>query len=512
MRLCEKSSLLQLPTAKLITSFQPNKKAMNEYVKGLDRKQTALFPETLEEYIDQDNPVRFIDAFIDSLSIEKLGFKNSTPTQVGRPSYNPKDLLKLYVYGYLNQTRSSRKLEGECHRNIEVMWLMKKLAPDFKTIADFRKDNIDCIKGVFREFVKLCIGLDLYGAKCIAIDGTKFKAANGLDRNFNRKKLVYRIEEADKQVSKYLTEIEAEDRKEEQANSKHTGVLQQKVQKLIKRKEEYSELLTKLKESKQNEVSMVDPDCRLMKNRGRIEPCYNGQVAVDDKNHLIVDYNITNAPNDICQLSSMAIGAKEIFEAKSIEAVADKGYFSFVQIKDCVDNGVVPYVPEQNRYGVGFVKRKGVPTREFHVDRFLYDMGTDTFVCPGGNKLVFSYLDHAHQKNIRVYRTDACFSCEFFMTKCTLNKHGRTLWRWEHAEVLDAMRARMLREPERMALRKRLVEHPFGTMKRAFNHGYLLLKGLRKVSGEVGFTMLAYNIRRVLNILGPNFMQVFELF
>ncbi len=482
---------------------------MSEHVEGLNRNQTALFPETLEGYVDKENPVRFIDAFVDSLNLENLGFKHSIPAEVGRPPYNPSDLLKLYIYGYLNQIRSSRKLERECHRNLEVMWLMKKLTPDFKTIADFRKDNIHCVKDVFKEFVKLCISLDLYGAKCIAVDGTKFKAVNSLDKNFNRKNLAYRMKTIDEHVSKYLAEIEEEDRIEEQANSKHTDILQEKVQKLMKRKEEYSELLRTLKESKQNEVSLVDPDCRLMKNRGRIEPCYNGQVAVDDKNHLIVDYNVTNAPADNCQLSSMAIGAKEMLGAKTLEAVADKGYFSFVQIKDCVDNGITPYVPEQNRYGVGFVKKKGVPTREYHVDKFVYDVGTDTFVCPAGNKLVFSYLDRAHQKNIRVYRTDACFSCKFFMTKCTLNKHGRTLWRWEHAEVLDELRERMLREPEKLALRKKLVEHPFGTMKRAFNQGYLLLKGLRKVRGEVGFTMLAYNMRRVLNILGPGVMRVF---
>ena len=482
---------------------------MSEHIEGLNRNQTALFPETLEGYVDKDNPVRFIDAFVDSLNLENLGFKHSIPAEVGRPPYNPSDLLKLYIYGYLNQIRSSRKLERECRRNLEVMWLMKKLTPDFKTIADFRKDNVDCVKGVFKEFVKLCISLDLYGAKCIAVDGTKFKAVNSLDKDFNRKNLAYRIKIIDEHVSRYLTEIEEEDRKEAQANSKHADLLQEKVQKLMKRKEEYSELLRKLQESKQNEVSLVDPDCRLMKNRGRIEPCYNGQVAVDDKNHLIVDYNVTNAPADNGQLSSMAISAKEILGAKNLEAVADKGYFSFVQIKDCVDNGIIPYVPEQNRYGVGFVKRKGVPTREYHVDKFIYDMGTDTFVCPAGNKLVFSYLDHAHQKNIRVYRTVACFSCEFFMTKCTLNKHGRTLWRWEHAEVLDELKERMLREPEKMTLRKRLVEHPFGTMKRAFNQGYLLLKGTRKVRGEVGYTMLAYNIRRVLNILGPGLMRVF---
>ena len=249
---------------------------MSEHVTGLNRNQTALFPETLEGYVDKDNPVRFTDAFVDSLNLENLGFKHSIPADVGRPPYDPSDLLKLYVYGYLNQIRSSRKLERECHRNIEVMWLMKKLTPDFKTIVDFRKDNIDCVKGVFKEFVKLCISLDLYGAKCIAIDGTKFKAVNSLDRNFNRKNLVYRMKMIDEHVSKYLAEIEEEDRREEQANSKHADILQEKVQKLMKRKEEYSELLRKLKESKQNEVSLVDPDCRLMKNRGRIEPCYNG--------------------------------------------------------------------------------------------------------------------------------------------------------------------------------------------------------------------------------------------
>jgi transposase len=482
---------------------------MSEHVEGLNRNQTALFPDTLEGYVDKDNPVRFIDAFVDSLNLEKLGFKHSIPTEVGRPSYDPADLLKLYVYGYLNQVRSSRKLERECHRNVEVMWLMKKLAPDFKTIADFRKDNIDCVKGVFKEFVKLAMGLGLFGAKSIVVDGTKFKAVNSLDSNFNRKKLVYRMKMVDEHVTKYLAEIEEEDQKEEQFKSQQSEMLQRKVQNLMKQKEEYTELLNKLKESNQNEISMVDPDCRLMKNRGRIEPCYNGQVAVDDKNHLIVDYYVTNAPNDNCQLSIIAKGAKDMLGAKRLDAIADKGYFSFVQIKDCVDSGITPYVPEQNRYGVGFVKRKGVPTRDFHVDKFVYDIEADTFVCPAGCRLTFHYLDHAHQKNIRVYRTDDCFSCAFFMKMCTLNKHGRTLWRWEHAEVLDEMRARLLREPEKLALRKGVVEHPFGTMKRAFNQGYLLLRGLRKVSGEVGFTMLAYNIRRVLNILGPEASRIF---
>ena len=476
---------------------------MSEHVGGINRDQTILFPDTLDKYVDAENPVRFIDAFIDSLDMEKLGFKHAQPNDIGRPSYNPSDLLKLYVYGYLNQIRSSRKLERECHRNVEVMWLMKKLAPDFKTIADFRKDNVDCVKGVFKEFVKLCMGLDLFGSKLIAIDGVKFKAVNSLDKNFNCKSLSYRLKVIDERVSKYISEMEEEDQKEERGESKHADLLEEKVKKLMKRKEEYAELLRKLKESKRNEVSLVDPDSRLMKNRGRVEPCYNSHVAVDDKNHVVVDYNVTNAPADNCQLSIIAKGAKEMLGVEQLDVVADKGFFNFMEIKECVDNGIVPHVPEQSRYGVGWVKKTGIPTREFSSDKFVYDKGSDTFVCPSGKRLVFAYLDHAHRKRMRVYRTGACFSCGFFLTKCTRYKRGRTVWRWEHAEVVEEMKLRMKLEPWKLQVRKSIVEHPFGTVKRAFNQGYLLLKGLRKTAGEVGFTMLAYNMRRVLNILGP---------
>jgi transposase len=474
---------------------------MSEHVEGLNRDQTLIFPDTLEGYVDKENPVRFIDAFIGSLNLEKLGFTHSIPNDLGRPSYDPSDLLKLYIYGYLNQIRTSRKLQRECHRNLETMWLMKKLAPDFKTIADFRKDNVDCIKGVFREFVKFCMGLDLYGAKLVAIDGVKFKAVNSIDRNFNQKTLVYRLKTIDERVSKYLSEMEALDKEEEKAEAARE--LEEKLKKIMKCKEEYTELLRKLKESNLNEVSLTDPESRLMKNRGKIEPCYNSHVAVDDKNHLIVDYNVTNAPADNCQLSAIAKGAKETLGVQRLDAITDKGFFNFMEIKECVDNGIVPYVPEQNRWGVGWVKKTGIPAREFSSDKFVYDKDTDTFLCPAGKRLEFSYLDHAHEKKMRVYRTDACFSCEYFLTKCTRYKRGRTVWRWEHAEVVEEMKLRMKLEPWKLKARKRIVEHPFGTMKRAFNQGYLLLKGLRKTAGEVGFTMLAYNMRRVLNILGP---------
>ena len=395
---------------------------MSEHVEGLNRDPHSS--QTPRRIRGQGKPGQVHRRLRRQPQPGETRLQTCTPTEVGRPSYDPSDLLKLYVYGYLNQVRSSRKLERECHRNVEVMWLMKKLAPDFKTIADFRKDNIDCVKGVFKEFVKLCMSLDLYGAKCIAVDGTKFKAVNSLDSNFNRKNLAYRMKMIDEHVSKYLGEIEEEDRKEEQANSKHADMLQEKVQKLMKRKEEYSELLCKLKESKQNEVSLVDPDCRLMKNRGRIEPCYNGQVAVDDKNHLIVDYNVTNAPADNCQLSSSLKARKRCLEQKSWMPLLTRGTSVLSKSKTALTTELLLMC--LSRTGMELVLSRGRVflrvENSMLISSFMIWERIRLFVRRA--KGLFSYLDHAHQKNIRVYRTDACFSCEFFMTKCTLISMG----------------------------------------------------------------------------------------
>ncbi len=473
---------------------------MSEHVEGLNRDQTLLFPKTLEEYVNQDNPVRFIEAFVDSLNLEKMGFTHAAPVETGRPSYNPKDLLKLYIYGYLNQARSSRKLERECQRNIEAIWLMKKLTPDHKTIADFRKDNAQCIKAVFKEFVKLCMGLDLYGAELIAVDGSKFKAVNAKEKHFTQKTLAKRVELIEKSATRYLEELDAADREEEQNQAKH--VWEEKVKALLSKKEKCEELLKRMKESGQNEVALTDPECRLMKTRGGIESCYNVETAVDAKNHLIVDYGVTNAPSDNHELCSIAKSAKETFGVERIEVVADNGFHDALEIKKCVDNGITPYVAQKRISNGGHGE---VPTAEFSADKFIYDKNADLYVCPAGQKLEFYYSTVMEGKRMRVYnsRAGACFSCGFFMTKCTRFKVGRWIRRWEHEEVLEDMKRRLWLHPEVMDLRKELVEHPFGTMKRAFGAGYLLLKGLRKVGGEVGFTMLAYNIRRVLNILGP---------
>ncbi len=320
---------------------------MSEHIEGLNRDQTLLFPETLEKYVSDNNPVRFIEAFVDSLNLQKMGFTHAQPQEAGRPSYNPKDLLKLYIYGYLNQVRTSRKLERECHRNIEAIWLMKKLAPDHKTIADFRKDNVNCIKAVFHEFVKLCMRLDLYGAQLLAIDGVKFKALNSPERNQNQKKLQANIKAIDKSVSRYIKEMDILDTAEEKRLD-----LQHKVKKLLSKKEDCTKLLEGLKSSGQNEVSFTDPDCRVMRSRGgKLEPGYNSHVAVDSKNHLIVDYNITNNSSDNNELYPLAKAAKETLKVQTIAATADKGFFSDLEIKRCVDSGIVPFVAEPKRHG-----------------------------------------------------------------------------------------------------------------------------------------------------------------
>jgi transposase len=491
---------------------------MTEHIPGFERDQVILFPDTLDEYTTEENPVRFIDAFVDSLDLKILGFKRVEPNEMGRPPYDPHDLLKLYLWGYLNQVRSSRKLEKACVSNVEVMWLMKKLAPDFKTIADFRKENIDCIKPVFKEFVYLCKSLDLFGAELVGIDGSKFKAVNSRKRNFDEKTLAEALKRLEEKIARYLKEMEENDGADEGRNgsgsaNSDVGKLKEKLSKLEEKKREYVQAQNLMKETGQKEVSLTDPDSRLMKNNARIEPCYNTETAIDSKNKLAVDYKVTNMASDRNQLSPMAKSAKEILQVEKIDATADRGFHDSVDIKECVDNGITPYVPEPVIMGRGEVKKAGVPKPAFYADKFVYDGATDSYICPAGQRLEFYYWDKTKGRRLAVYKTEACFTCPFFMTDCTRNKLGRWIGRWEHEEILEEMRARLKTEEgsRKAALRKELCEHPFGTMKRAFNQGYLLLKGLKKVNGEMGFTMLAYNMRRAINILGVKALLAYLL-
>ena len=477
---------------------------MSEHVNGTHRDQTILFPDTLDEYVDEGNPVRFIDAFIDSLNLEKLGFKHSVPSDVGRPSYDPKDLLKLYVYGYLNQIRSSRKLERECHRNLEAMWLMKKLAPDHKTIADFRKDNVDCIKPVFKEFVYLCRSLDLYGAQLIAIDGSKFKAVNSKSNNLNEKTVALRLKRTEEKIAQYLKEMDENDKVDSgKAENLKVDELKEKISKLEEKKQQYEQVQSQMKQTGQKEVSFTDPDSRLMRvDSQRLDVCYNVQTSVDAKKHLIVDYDVINNSTDHHQLVNGAEAAKQTLGVDKLGVLSDKGFYVEKDLKDCEEKGITVFMPIPAT--VNPHKRFGVPEPKFYTDNFMYDSVKDIYVCPAGKELGFWKCIHKDSpERGRVYKTACCSVCGF-RSRCTRNKRGRIIFRSEFEEAVERLRSR-LETPdgkEKLNLRRELAEHPFGTMKRAFNQGYLLLKGLKKVKGEVGFTMLAYNMRRAINIFG----------
>jgi len=385
-----------------------------EYIQGTDRRQEILFPEIIDDYIEEGNPVQFIEAFVNSLNLKELGFKHAELNSTGRPPYDPADLLKLYIYGYLNRIRSSRLLEKECRRNVEVMWLLKKLAPDFKTIADFRKDNRDAIKRVFKEFVFLCKKLDLFGGELVAIDGSKFKAVNSKKRNFNDAKLKKKLKDIEEKIEQYLEEIEENDNSEAHDRLPDKKELNGKIELLKERKEEYQELSKKLKESGKTQISLTDPDSRAMLNNQKIEVCYNVQIAVDEKNKLILDYEVTNAVEDSDQLSEMSKRAN-ILEVEELKVTADSSYYNPEEIKECLDNGIIPYVPERNADG-----RKNIDP-SFYKRKFTYDKEKDVYVCPAGNVLKLWATYNARTE--KLYKTEKCSSCELRL-KCTSHKRG----------------------------------------------------------------------------------------
>lgn len=466
------------------------------YIEGVARSQGILFPESIDDYIEEDNPVQFIDAFVESLDLEELGFKYSLPEATGRPPYNPADMLKLYLYGYLNRVRSSRSLEKETHRNIELMWLVQKLTPDFKTIADFRKDNKKAIKKVCQEFTLLCKRLDLFGGELVAIDGSKFKAVNSKKRNFNEAKLKRAIKEIDERVDGYLAELEDNDQEEAQVSRPDAEDIRAKVMMLKERREEYRGLLTRLKDSGESQISLTDADSRAMLNNQKFEVCYNVQTTVDSKHKLIVDHEVTNESTDYGQLSQMSKRAKEILGVEELEVLADKGYYDGEEIKECIDNGIIPYIPKP-------AGNKGVSPSEagYHKDRFRYDAEEDIYICPAGSKLFFKGIARYRGKVMRTYKGEDCLGC-CVRDRCIRNGKRRVISRWEHENILEEMGERVQADKEKVRVRQWLSEHPFGTIKRSFNQGYMLLKGLEKVSAEVSLSVLAYNIKRVLNIVG----------
>jgi transposase len=468
------------------------------YIEGTPREQHLLFPDVIEEYITEDNPVRFIDAFVDHLDLDEAGFTRSQPASTGRPAYDPGDLLKLYIYGYLNRIRSSRKLEQEAQRNVELMWLLRKLAPDFKTIADFRKDNPKAFKKVFREFTLLCRKLELFGGELVAVDGSKFKAVNSKQRNFTKAKLKKALKEIDKKVERYLRELDEADQEATPSKRSSAKDLQDKIQQLKDRKGAYQELIKDLQESGETQISLTDPECRSMPKGQKVEVGYNVQVAVDDKNKLIVEQDVTNAVTDRDQLSKMSIPAKEALGVEHLKVVADMGYYHGEEIKVCEENGVEPYVSKP----LTSANRKwGLYGKE----KFVYDPEEDCYRCPGGEELTFRFDTHELGRHIRYYATTACRHCPI-KSKCTRNKESRRITRWVNEHILERMQERVDANPERMNKRKQVVEHPFGTIKHWNDQGHFLMRGLQKVRAEFSLSTLAYNVRRVINIMGASKM------
>lgn len=465
------------------------------FVQGVPRNQVVMFPESLDEYITDENPVRFIDAFVDNLDLHSLGFERSISEERGRPPYHPGDLLKLYVYGYLNRIRSSRRLEREAQRNVEVMWLLRKLIPDHKTIADFRRDNGQPIRAVFRELTKICRQLKLYEGQLIAIDGSKFKATNSRERNYTKAKLKRLNERVDKEIERYLEELEEAD-KQEQDNEKPTAAeLQEKIEWLRGRKRKYAEIQEQMEQSGDKQVSLTDADSRSMvlgSNRGTTVG-YNVQISVDAKHKLIVDYEVTNAGNDKKQLSSMAVRAKKVLEAETLEVVADQGYYSGKEIGDCAKEKIQPYIRKPN-----ISNNRG----RFPREKFRYDSENDCYWCPADKALPFQYQTTYREQVVRDYVGQECEQCNL-RSKCTECKTGRRIRRRVVEEkLLEEMERRVRAEPDKVKQRKSIVEHPFGTIKRNMDAGYFLTRGLLRVRTEASLTMLAYNIQRIVRIKG----------
>jgi transposase len=471
------------------------------FIQGIARSQMVLFPESLDEYITDDNPVRFIDAFVENLDLRALGFERVVPKETGRPPYSPGAMLRLYIYGYLNSVRSSRKLEKEANRNVEVMWLLGKLAPDFKTIADFRRDNGEEIRRACQEFTVVCRELELFGGELVAIDGSRFKAVNGRRRNFTGPRLKKLKEKADERIREYLQELDAADEEETGHDKPTAAELQEKIEKLKTRKLELQELQERLGESGESQISLTDPDSRLMWRGAGSQPmvAYNVQISVDAKNKLIVDHEVTNACTDTEQLSPMALRAKETLGVEELEVVADKGYYNSEQVATCAKGGVSPYIPKINNSSN---RREGLYSKE----DFHFDAEKNTYLCPAGQVLTYRSKSHRDNREIHYYATGACKTCSQ-KKRCTRNKRGRKIWRWVDEAYLDAMARRVRAQPEKVKRRREIVEHPFGTMKHSMKQGDFLTRGITNVRTEMSLTVLAYNFKRVLRLKGTKRMM-----
>ncbi|TAM54273.1 MAG: IS1182 family transposase [Paraburkholderia sp.] len=468
---------------------------MKRFVEGDDRKQVSLLPECIDDYIGQDDPVRVIDVFVDDLELEDLGFNGAIPALTGRPSYHPGVMLKIYIYGYLNRVPSSRRLERECQRNVELMWLTGRLAPDFKTIADFRRDNGAAIRNVCRRFVELCRGLKLLSSDIVAIDGSKFKAVNSRDKNYTTGKIDKRRQQIEESIQRYLDAIETADRTNPTGSDVKAVRLYEKIARLRQEMRELARVRKQLQKQPDKQLSKTDSDARSMATSGRGSGIvgYNVQVAVDAKHHLIVEHEVTNVGNDHGQLSRMAASAKRAMAKPKLKVLADRGYFSGPEIRACELNNISAYVPKPL---TSASRKKGLFTKA----DFVYVARDDVYRCPAGERAIHRFDTVENDMNLRVYWPSACPRCP--MKKQCSPSDYRRIRRWEHEDILEAMQRRLDRKPDAMTIRRSTVEHVFGTLKHWMGPAHFLTRTLGRVSTEMSLQVLAYNIKRVINILG----------
>ena len=468
---------------------------MGRFVEGEDRRQGVLLPEYLDDYVAEDNPVRVIEVFIEELDLASLGFARMTPAATGRPPYHPASLLKIYLYGYLNRIQSSRRLEREAGRNIELMWLTQRLAPDFKTIADFRKDNGAAIAAVCGQFIVLCRQLSLFTQAVAAIDGSKFKAVNARDKSFTKAKIKKRMERVEASIAEYLEAMDTADRHEGEVAEAKSARLKDKIAALRERMKELKALEAEVLAAPEQQISLTDPDARSMATSGRDSGIvgYNVQTAVETEHHLIVAHEVTNVGNDRTQLANMAGQAKAAMGVEGLDVMADRGYFKGEEILACGQIGVTPFVPKPLTSGA---KAHG----RFGKQDFVYNPEDNTYRCPAGERLTWRYQSVEKGMALHTYWTTKCDECPL-KSQCTTS-NWRRVRRWEHEAVLDAMQDRLDRNPNAMRIRKQTVEHPFGTLKSWMGATHFLTRTLKNVRTEMSLHVLAYNLKRVIAILG----------
>ena len=468
---------------------------MKRFIEGEDRSQSTLFPEHLDDYIAEDNPVRVIDVFVDELDLSALGFEGTQPEVTGRPAYHPASLLKIYIYGYLNRVQSSRRLERETQRNVELIWLTGRLTPDFKTIADFRKDNGKAIRSVCREFIVLCRELNLFSEAIVAIDGSKFKAVNNRDKNFTDRKLKARMQQLEESIARYMTELDRADREPALVTEARVEHLKEKVATVKQQMRQLKQIGKQMSRAPDGQISLTDPDARSMATSGRGTGMvgYNVQTAVDAKHHMIVAHEVTNVGHDREQLSPMAQQTCDAIDEKELTVLADRGYFTGQQILECERAGIKTLVPKpqtSNNKALGL----------FDKADFRYIRAKDEYRCPAGQRAIWRFTNLEHGLITHKYWSSACPRCPM-KAQCTTSPYRR-ITRWEHEDVLDTMQKRLNRTPQASRIRRQTVEHPFGTIKAWMGATHFLTKTLPRVSTEMCLHVLAYNLKRAMQILG----------